>query len=658
MRALGTILLSSVLLLGLRIQAASTPDWLRPLLKEDISAWNDSYSVIRLLNFDKVDYLSEDRTRELTRGAVRLTTAMGTEQSFARMTYNADTDHVRTARAWVISADGKKVQSFSRGDFQDAIAVYSTHFWNAARTISFLSDDKLEIGGVLAWEFELDCESAIFDSNHGFLSSSPLLSGVFEVSPPVGGKLEWFSTSSSLSKPVAGTNPGALRWEVRRLDPLPTERPSGFYPDPLRVSVRCIPAGKSERRFKTWPEFAQMTAGIIEPKIQITPEIKACAEKLVASRTTRWERVRALTEFMQREITYLAITLDKDSLAGYRPHTAAEVLRDRFGDCKDKATLLTALLRSIGDNGYVVLVYSGNPRVVPADWPSACFNHAIAAIPADADTPAGWPVVDAGELGRLVLFDPTHPFIPLGVLPRGDQSGFGLIAHAKGDLVRLSSEDPKFNGVKRQIYAKIDAQGGLDAVIEESYFGLEGAARHAAREQTDQEKFDLSLRQQLKHAFPLAHTFKSKHTWTPEPATFTLSTSFKLEKYARDIGRGQFLINPRLATAQTHLAPWKLTQEGAVWTTAESCHEEISLSLPEGFTAVELPDGWRTENSLSSCQIHYRTEERAIIVSRESQVKSGFYQKQDYEILRTFFQKSQDAINRPIVIKRTVVAGQ
>ncbi len=162
-------------------------------------------------------------------------------------------------------------------------------------------------------------------------------------------------------------------------------------------------------KIKTWADFASLTSDIIEPRIPANPAVAERAAALVKGKTDRWDRIRAITEFVQKEITYLSLTLEKDSLAGYRPHVPGEVLQGKLGDCKDKATLVVSMLRSIGEKAFVVLLYAGNPKAVSQDWPSQSFNHAIVAIAADESVPAQWPQIDGGTLGKLVLFDAIQP---------------------------------------------------------------------------------------------------------------------------------------------------------------------------------------------------------------------------------------------------------
>jgi transglutaminase-like putative cysteine protease len=67
-------------------------------------------------------------------------------------------------------------------------------------------------------------------------------------------------------------------------------------------------------------------------------------------------------------------------LSRYAPHSAEDVLANRYGDCKDKRTLFAALLESVGVHAYPVLL-SSKFKIDP-DFPSpSLFDHVITAIP-------------------------------------------------------------------------------------------------------------------------------------------------------------------------------------------------------------------------------------------------------------------------------------
>src|SRR5690349_12678225 len=84
-----------------------------------------------------------------------------------------------------------------------------------------------------------------------------------------------------------------------------------------------------------------------------------------------------LASFVQREIRYVAVEV---GIGGYEPHHAQATFKNRYGDCKDKVTLLSTMLSDIGVESYYVLINTSRGVVMP-EFPSPrFFNHAIVAI--------------------------------------------------------------------------------------------------------------------------------------------------------------------------------------------------------------------------------------------------------------------------------------
>ena len=67
-------------------------------------------------------------------------------------------------------------------------------------------------------------------------------------------------------------------------------------------------------------------------------------------------------------------------IGGWQPHSASEVFTHRYGDCKDKATLLAAMLHEIGVESYYVPINTNRGSVTPDTPANLAFNHVILAI--------------------------------------------------------------------------------------------------------------------------------------------------------------------------------------------------------------------------------------------------------------------------------------
>jgi hypothetical protein len=614
--------------------------------------WLPEAPAVRVLDSWEVRYLDTRHSVTLWRGVNRVATDGGRAVAGVFFPYNADTDRILSAKVWVVSADGKKTQSFQRGDFVDRVAQINQLFWDAERILQFGETGRVEIGGAIGWEIQCDQARGIDDSSTSFLPEIPTARAVFEVVPAPGTSLQWFALSPDMA-PVNGAESGALRWEAGRKRPLGAGQPSDFLPDPQRVSVRCVPAGTAAGA-ATWGAFSRLVSQIMEPRLDSTGAVKAEAEELVAGKTGRWQRIRALAEFVQRQIVYLEITLDKDTLAGYRPHPAATVLKNRYGDCKDKATLLVSLLRAIGEDGRLVLLYSGNPKFVDAQWPSAEFNHAIAAIPVDADCPAWWPIVDAGPLGRFVIFDPTDSIAPLGVLSSGDQAGFGLIVDsAAGTLVRLPISEPEHNQLKRTAEATLDAQGNLAVKIAEERIGPLAAASYAARWNQTREQYQAVLEREVQQGHPFARDLTWSDDWQGAEARFERKLSFSVPDYGRRSGGSLMLLDPNILPDNLHLRPWTTRNQGVSWLAPDEVVDEARFTLPPGMAIEELPDPYSDKIKTISVQLSYSTEGNVVVYQRHILRQPGFYEKADYEALIAFYQRFSAAERQPVILRQT-----
>ena len=637
--------------------AKPPPDWLKPLLAEDMAELSRGKIAVRLLDSGDVRHLPDNRVKRTNRGAIRVLTDTGRQRAACSYQFNADMEKVLSARAWIVTPDGKKADEFSLRDFSDTALKIGPTFWPQQRVLSYRATTDIPIGSVFAWEFEIESQTGISDLGWGFPTDLSTLLSVLEVAPSPGGKLVWHGAHPSIPQPVAGATPGSQRWERRRTPSVTGgERPTGFLASQPVLSVRNLPATGSA--IQSWPDMAGLAAGIIEPRTLAGADVKAKAESLVAGKTARWDRIRALTEFVQRDITYLSVVLDPDYLAGYRPHAATEVLQNRHGDCKDKATLLVSLLRSLGDEGHVVLVFSGNPKAVQPDWPSARFNHAIAAIPADDAVPAGWPVVDAGPLGRLVVFDPTDSRTPLGVLSSGDQGGYGLVASPKATgLISLPIAGPETNRIETNVRATLNAAGDLSATVEEISGGSIGVTLHASRENLRNERFTPVLETRLRETISFLEGLHWKDTWDAPSATWTLGFDFTAKRYARRTGGSLMMISPQVLFSKISLAPWKTKTEGVVWSGANTQRKQVRLTLPAGATVEELPDDWTQSIASATCRVRYQREGRDLLYDYELTQRGGFLDQPAYETLRLFLQKTQDAERRPVLIRAAADPG-
>jgi hypothetical protein len=169
-------------------------------------------------------------------------------------------------------------------------------------------------------------------------------------------------------------------------------------------------------------------------------------------------------------------------IGGWQPHAAGEVFTRQFGDCKDKATLLITMLHEAGIEAYSVSV-DHRRNFIQESFPSVFMDHAILAIRLPDSVPGAalYAVVNDPKLGRLLFFDPTNDYVPLGYLPWYLQDSYALVDTSEGGhLISLPLLPPATNRLLRTAKFNLSAAGDLSGEVKELEWGGPAAEEREA----------------------------------------------------------------------------------------------------------------------------------------------------------------------------------
>ena len=153
----------------------------------------------------------------------------------------------------------------------------------------------------------------------------------------------WFNAAVAAPQ----TSGNRVSWQLTALAAVKDEpRRPPYRAVAGRMAINFIPpqtqlAGKSHR---SWDDVARWYGTLTAERRAVSAEVQAKAAALTAGKQTTLEKIAALAAFAQRDIRYVAIEIGVGAL---QPHPAASILTSRFGDCKDKVTLLAAMLKAI-----------------------------------------------------------------------------------------------------------------------------------------------------------------------------------------------------------------------------------------------------------------------------------------------------------------------
>ena len=194
----------------------------------------------------------------------------------------------------------------------------------------------------------------------------------------------------------------------------------------------------------SWQAVAADYSRIVDSRSS-SPAVKAAVAPLIAHKRSVAEKEAAIVDFLDREVRYTGIEFGEAAIV---PHDPAETLAKKYGDCKDKATLLVAMLRAAGIPAYVALLNAESHMDVPADLPGmGMFDHAIVYVP--GKNSISHLAENSGSAGAAGLWiDATDRYAPLGQLPLGDQDRLALIASdATTALVKIPEAPSRENGL-------------------------------------------------------------------------------------------------------------------------------------------------------------------------------------------------------------------
>lgn len=206
--------------------------------------------------------------------------------------------------------------------------------------------------------------------------------------------------------------------------------------------------------FENWEQVGRWYANLEKDRRVPSKEVRVQSDALTKGLKTDLEKVEALYDYVSTDFRYVSLSL---GLGRYQPHAAGDVLHNQYGDCKDKHTLLAALLEAQGMHASAVLINSF--RKLDPDVPSpAQFNHVITLLPLGKDE---------------IWMDTTTEVAPFRMLVYPLRKKQGLVI-AQGGIPHLEETpaDPFVPDVQAtEVNGKVSESGRLEAKVHFTFRG-------------------------------------------------------------------------------------------------------------------------------------------------------------------------------------------
>jgi transglutaminase-like putative cysteine protease len=563
----------------------SVPDWVHDAAAQKLPQYPAETNAVVLLDQRTYTVDADGRAVKHVRRVVKILRPQGRDEGVIHIDYDKDMK-ILSMNVWSIAPDGHeytmKDKDFTDEGFGAGDLIFADDRYRVAHAPG--SDP----GGVIAYEYERRERPYMNEVTWEFQGELPHLNESFTLDLPAGYSFNTVWAHHADSAPIDLEN-RRWRWEMNNTAAVDLEHvPLSPSPASLagRMTVHYGPLGIGSA--STWQNIGQWYAPLIKDRMEAAPDVAAKAQQLTAGKTDFYDRAEAIGEFVQKQVRYFAIEM---GIGGYQPHAAADIFHHLYGDCKDKATLTSAMLSAVGIHAELMMVDSERGVVDPAA-PSLVGNHMIAAIeiPKGYDSPRLHSIVTVHG-SRYLIFDPTSEHTPFGQLEHDLQGGYGILMDGAGtQAVLLPVLDPALNTIRRTASFKLGGDGVLSGTVTEKRFGDGSDYRREIFAAGDaKEQRDL-----IDHA--LQHDFTTFNATDVKAANadslnqdFTLSYGLSAGNYARSMG-ALLMVRPRvlgsLAPDTDHKARTVPIDLGETM----QATDEYSIELPAGYAVDEVPD--------------------------------------------------------------------
>ena len=351
---------------------------------------------------------------------------------------------------------------------------------------------------------------------------------------------------------------------------------------------------------KDYRELAAAYESRAADKAIPTPEIEKLANELTRGTTDRREQARRLYDWVNLNIRYVATYV---AAGGFVPHEAGDILRNRYGDCKDHVVILEALLAAVGIESSAAIVNSGSSFLLPKVPSLTPFNHAITYLP---------------EFDLFV--DSTDRLRPFGVLPGRVADKPVLVTKLNDPVRRTPPLTAEGNGVHVTTDATLKPDGSVMGKSRASMRGpFSGWIRETLADASQSQMEEWSTGWLHDVGLEGSATLNADDPYALEQS-FAISETFSTGNLSDLEQPGAFYV------PESHLKTYSLKQladDTLAATTdlnvtcgAWSAVEEINIELPKNIEILSVPRNVEAADGFFEYRAEYSIKDSTISIVR------------------------------------------
>ena len=634
-----------------RVFADTAPDWLRAAAHQTLPEYPKDTIAVVLLDEEQTTVKDNGDIETRHRRAYKLLRPEARDKyAYAFVQFNNDTK-LSFFKAWTITANGQEMELKEKDAVEFSLSSFEVFSDLRGKGIKFSAADP---GNIVGYEYVQKHRPFAFEDDWQFQSEIPTRRARFSLQLPVGWEFSESWANFPKQQPQSSANNFNV-WEVENVPGVEIEPAMPpFLTVASRMDIKYFPRDPALRAKTTgtWNDIGIWYANLTSASRVPSPALQQKVAELTTGITDPLKKMQVLAAYVQQQIRYVAIEV---GIGGLQPHPAADVFKHQYGDCKDKVTLLSTMLKQVGIDSYYVMVDTHRGIVNP-DFPSLRGNHMIMAIrlPQDIPTNSLYAIVDDPRLGHLLFFDPTDEFVTLGYLPSDLQQNYGLLVTPdSGKVILLPLLPPPTNRLLRTATLTLGPTGNLGGDVDELRWGApagDSRAQFIGSSPSDREKVIEKFLGTFLNNFTLTHA--SLGNLDKYDENLLLHYQFVVEGYAKTAG-DLLILRPRVVgdKGSNILAgkarKYPIEFEG---TTLQS--DVFDITLPAGYVVDELPLPVEVKCDYATYKSNVEVKDNVLHYKRTYEINGVVVPTEKLPEVRDFFHQIAAAEKSSAVLRR------
>ncbi len=590
--------------------------------------------IINLLDEDIVEVFEDGRCRQTLHVVLKILNESGKDSADIKIGYNSRAEIASIIFARTITAEGKILPLIDNAI--KVVTPYSSYpSYSDYKELTFSMPGAM-VGSIIDYKVAIEEKrpeiEGKFSTGFYFQAHNPAYLCRYKVITPKDMDLKYLVLNSlqgvQLSPNVIhDRNQKTYLWEYKNIPQIISEK---SMPPADEVAFRILVT-----TMNSWEEFSNWWRKKIAGKTESDVSIKNKVAELTKNLPTSREKMEAIFDYVKGEIRYVSIDLGK---SGYEPENAKQVFENKYGDCKDKSTLLISMLRIAGIPAYYALIPTSGMGNLIKDFPYPFqFNHCIVAVKNE---------------DQYHFIDPVAKNYRFDYFPDGDRNRDVLIFHdEKVVFDKTPLAKPEENAYYSQSQIKIGLDGFIECEVRNYGFGSQEASLRSFFIRNRPTKIKESLEERVDEISSGAKLLAYTHS---DPLNFKerfeLNVKYDAQDCCRKAGNIMIFDLPEIRKGCPATGKKDRRYPIVVWNNSYS-KDEVEFNVPEGCEVYHLPEPIEIENQYFEFRSSYRQDGDKIFYRGEVIRKALRITPEEYPAYNESCQTMEKSFKREVLFK-------